>query len=124
MNKLIQQNLFPNDEVRSVAPAGSNALVSSRLSALEEKVFTYLSSDADKKYFKQRIVNYLQGKDKDTLTKTMWDACWLRNDKGYKSNYLYFNERSQRLYLDNDFWEWCKLMWQLAANEIERSNGC
>lgn len=89
-----------------------------RIAALRKQVFCFDSSQADERYFRQRIVSYLNGKDEFTLTKTIWNACWEVNGKGKTSKYLYFNERAQRLYLDRLFWEWAKLMCQLLAEQL------
>lgn len=124
MKELLQMELQFNSDstahIQQVSPTCPKPIVSSRLSVLLECVFVYSESKSDERYFKERIVNYLKGKDEPTLTKTMWNACWVRNDKGLRSKYLYFNEYNQRLYLDKDFWEWCKLYCQLADCELKK----
>lgn len=92
--------------------------VSKRLRALERRVFTFDSSKADLAYFKQRITDWCKEPEYTiSLTKLCWEMTWERNNEGRTCKYLYFNERSQRLYLDNDFFEWVKLI----TGEIERA---
>lgn len=93
--------------------------VSKRLRALEKRVFLWgAESEADKKHFKQRITDWCKEPEYTiSLTKLCWEMTWERNDEGRTCKYLYFNERSQRIYLDNDFFEWVKLI----TGEIERA---
>lgn len=74
---------------------------------LYKKVFIYDSSTADNRYFRQRIVDFVQGKTEGkSFSQFMWGAVWERNDKGYKTKYCHFNEHNQRLSLDKYFYEW------------------
>ena len=120
----MQQSLFENMPMSDAGqPVLLKADVSSRLLSLHKKVFVYDSSEADEKFFRQRIVDYLNGKAEDTLTKTMWYAVWERNDGGKTLMYCDFNEYRQRVYFDKNFWEWAKLMCQKLNEELAMLDG-
>lgn len=120
----MQHSLFENMEPNNPRqPALRQADVSSRLLSLHKKVFVYDSSEADEKFFRQRIVDYLNDKAEDTLTKTMWYAVWERNDGGKTLMYCDFNECRQRVYFDKNFWEWAKLMCQKLNEELAMLDG-
>lgn len=116
----VQLELDVKIDGQPIPPACIYHDVSSRLSKLRKKVFTFATSEKDEKYFINRITNYLLDKDKSTLSEVLWDATWIRNDKGKFCKYLYFNEYIQRLYLDRDFFEWAKLMCNILENELEK----
>ena len=69
--------------------------------------FNFTSSEADEKFFRKAIYNYLRN-PKNGFREMLWYAVYERNNKGETSNYLYFNERNQKLYLDNKFFDWAK----------------
>jgi hypothetical protein len=73
----------------------------------EHKIFKYPSSEADKRYFKQKMYEWLI-KPEGTFTDMIWKMVHDRNNGGYTHKYLHFNEHTQRLRLENDFFEWCK----------------
>ncbi len=94
-----------NGEQYNLANTTSNSEIDTRILKLRKKIFIFDNSQADEKYFKQRIVNYLLDKDLDTLTKVLWDATHIR-----KNRHHHFNEGTQRITLDNSFVEWAQLM--------------
>ena len=100
-----------------------NALVGSRLLSLQKKIFVFDSSPADELMFRKAILEYLLGKREDSLTKTMWLEVWERNEQGKFGKYTYFNERIQKVYLDKDFFEWCKITCQLMNEELAKVGG-
>lgn len=116
----LQLDLEIEYQTKRLPPLALNPDVISRLSKLEKKVFVFDSSEADKKAFKQRIVDYLESKADDTLTKTIWNIVWERNDEGRYLKYCDFNEYRQRVYLDKNFFEWAKLMCQILNEELAR----
>lgn len=93
----------------------------SRLLSLHKKVFVFDSSSADELIFRKAILEYLLGKREDSLTQTMWFEVWERNEQGKYGKYTYFNERIQKVYLDRDFFEWCKIICQLMNEELAKS---
>lgn len=92
--------------------------VSAKLVKLKKRVFTFAGAEADELAFKNRIVEYLNGKAESTLTDTMRNIVWERNSCGKTTKYLYFNERIQRLYLDRNFFEWCKIVCNQLSEEL------
>lgn len=94
-------------------------LINRRLILLKRKVFVFPTSKADQEFFEVRILAYLMGLDKESLSKSCWDMVWVRNNFGESSKYLYFNERTQKLYLDINFFEWAKLTCQLMNEELK-----
>lgn len=86
-----------------------------KLQKLHRKVFVFDTSDADEKIFKITIQNWFIQNSRQSFTQMLWEIIWIRNDKGKFSKYLFFNERSQKLFLDRDFLEWAKL----TLNEME-----
>lgn len=100
-----------------------NALVGSRLLSLHKKVFVFDSSPADELMFRKAILEYLLGKREDSLSQTMWLEVWERNEQGKFGKYTYFNERIQKVYLDRDFFEWCKTTCQLMNEELAKIGG-
>lgn len=89
------------------------------LNRLRRKVFIYAKSDEDELYFRQRIASFLQDKEGyKTFTEVCWNMVWIRNNEGTMSNYLYFNDRSQKLFLDRTFFEWVKLVCRLINEEL------
>jgi hypothetical protein len=82
-----------------------------KIAAARAKVFIYPESDSDERYIRQAIADYLAGKTKhSTLTRAVTQAIWDRNDKGHRSKYMYFNNHSQYLHIDNDTMAWVKLV--------------
>lgn len=89
--------------------------------ALRRKVFVYPSSDADEMHFKQRIVDYLNGKThQKTLTSAMYQVVWERNNKGETLKYMTFNDHQQRVYLSSHFQKWAQRMCSLIEKELEK----
>lgn len=88
------------------------------LQNLEKNVFIYDTSEIDKNIFKNRIVDYLNGKAESTLTETMNQIVWVRNQNGTTLKYKNFNERKQIAYFDRKFWEWCVLVCELISYEL------
>jgi len=88
--------------------------------ALYKKVFVYDSSVADNRFFRQRIVDFLNGNtDGKTFSKFMWAAVWERNDGGKTIKYLDFNEHSHRLDFKPHFYEWMVRTIRKAETELQ-----
>lgn len=96
-----------------------NTLAAIHDDALYCKVFRYESSRADNRYFRQRIVDFLNG---DTGGKTfsqfMFHAVWERNNEGRTLKYCHFNEHTQRVSLDSYFYEWMRRAAIKAEKEL------
>lgn len=88
-----------------------------KLQNLHRKVFIFDTSDADEKAFRITIQNWLMHDSSQSFTQMLWEIIWIRNDKGKFSKYLFFNEHSQKLFLDRHFLEWAKL----TLNEMEQA---
>lgn len=87
---------------------------------LQKRVFIYNSSEADNRYFRQRIVDFLNGKtDGKTFSKFMWAVVWERNNEGKTIKYLDFNEYSQRLDFKPHFYEWMVRTIRKAETELK-----
>lgn len=84
---------------------------------LARRVFTKQSSRADEIYFRQQLFDLVCGRREycDTFTEFLWKIIYERSEGGSKANYLYFNERAQRLYVDWEFQAWA----EKALAEIE-----
>lgn len=74
------------------------------INSLAKKIFIYDSSEADERFFKQALADF---KGDTTLTGYMFKKVWERNAGGTTSKYCFFNERSQKIYLDRTFFKWC-----------------
>jgi len=96
----------------------------STISGLERRVFKYDSSKADKRFFKQKIVDFVREKpDGKSYTQYLIDAIWLRNNKGETTKYMYFNDRIQQLFIDRYFYSWARKMIGFIEEEAERAYG-
>jgi hypothetical protein len=74
---------------------------------LERRVFHYWGrADKDKRYFKKCIVDFLNIPDSRSFTQFMTEAIWRLNGEGQSTKYMYFNNYTQRLYIDKYFHEW------------------
>ena len=89
-----------------------------KIRILEKRVFIFDSSAGDKKAFQNSIITYLKGQGHETLTKTLWNATYIINKEGRHSKYLYFNERFQRLHLNNSFFEWATLTCKVLTKHL------
>ena len=110
---------------------------SKMLKLLKRKVFTYDSSEADERYFRQGITEFFRDLDcgpflhspviwnngpesfKDMLYRLSHD----RNAGGYTTKYMHFSEKSQRVYLDNTFFEWAILVARMIYAELKQMKG-
>ena len=113
---IIEETLFGADDENRQA----EVRVTPRLKQLERRVFTFASSEADRKYFLIEFYKWLKNEcyfegEWKSFTQLLWKLTWVRNDNGKHIKYLFFNEYVQKLYLDRDFYEWAKL----ALNEVE-----
>jgi hypothetical protein len=73
---------------------------------LYKKVFIYDSSQADNRFFRQRIVDFLEGQDDGkSFSKFMFQAVWERNAGGQTLKYCDFNEYHQKVNLNAYFYE-------------------
>lgn len=88
--------------------------------SLQKKVFVYDSSEADNRFFRQRIVDFLNGQTEGkSFSAFMFHAVWERNDKGHKTKYCDFNEHTQRISLNPYFYEWMVRTIRKAETELE-----
>lgn len=87
------------------------------ISRMERKVFKYDSSEADKRFFKEKIVGFVREKPAETYTQFLYNITWLRNNKGETTKYMFFNENEQRVFLDRDFYSWAIKMIALVEQE-------
>lgn len=92
---------------------------------LERKVFIFWESkDADKKYFIDRITQFIctendiEENEWGDWSKYLWTSIWINNDSGKTAKYLYFNERTQKLFIDRDFRKWADLMFDKINEEM------
>lgn len=76
-----------------------------KLARLERIVFDDDDSGAHKTYFKYHLFNYIKNEDYTPFIKYLWNIIWER-DQGKTLHYLYFNERSQKIYVDRVFIKW------------------
>jgi hypothetical protein len=90
--------------------------------ALGMKVFRYPSSEADNRYFRQRIFDFLSGPQTETFSQFMFEAVWERNERGFTLKYCDFNERAQKVNLDPYFYEWMKRTIRKAESELALLN--
>lgn len=88
------------------------------ISQIEPKIFIYPGSQLHKRTLKQAIVQWLKKGKVNDLVREMIDTIWLINDKGKRSMYMHFNEKAQKLYLDNTVKKWCRLVAEQAEFEI------
>lgn len=106
----------------ALPPAIISPVTLSQLNKLKRKVFTFDTSEADERAFKQEIANYLQGNAEQTLTKTLWGIVWERNEKGKYGKYTFFNESSQKVYLDWDFFKWATIICSILNVELAKAD--
>lgn len=107
------------------------------LKVLKRKVFKYDSSEADERFFRERIADFFRGLDYqifldspgswyDSGGKSFKDHLYSmsheRNGGGVTLKYMYFNERRQRVYLDNMFYEWAVLAAKMIYRELKKIN--
>lgn len=85
---------------------------------LYKKVFCFDSSLADNRYFRQKIVEYLAAPS-GTFTQFMFTKIWERNEQGKYLKYCFFDERAQRVRIDNYFYEWMTRTISKAKNELK-----
>jgi hypothetical protein len=90
--------------------------------ALGMKVFRYPSSEADNRYFRQRIFDFLSSPQTKTFSQFMFEAVWERNENGYSLKYCEYNERAQKVNLDPYFYEWMKRTIRKAEAELALLN--
>lgn len=88
------------------------------LAAMERGLFVYPESTSDKRYFKNKLTLFAQGKIDKSLIDFCWEMIWDRNHA--QTKYLYFNERSQRLYVDRKFLEWAKQYCFIAKEQLKQ----
>lgn len=88
--------------------------------ALNKRVFKYDSSEADNRFFRQRIVDFLKNSEGKTFSQFMFEAVWIRNEHGLTLKYCYYDENAQRVRLDNYFYEWMKRTIRKAETELKQ----
>lgn len=82
-----------------------------RIASIEKRIFIYDTSIKDRRYFLQQIAAWLNQKPTiRNLTELSYQMIHAANDNGRTTKYMYFNEKSQRLYIDNTVFEWIKLV--------------
>lgn len=84
---------------------------------LTNRVFTYDSSPADERWFRQRLYELMIGKCElgDSFRQFCWLMIYERNDNGKSCKYLHWNEHTQRLSLAWEFQAWA----EKVCDEIE-----
>jgi hypothetical protein len=83
-----------------------NKLKSFSITQLENKLFSFGTMNADKEYFRKMIFKYIKNDGTRQWSKFLWKIIWIRNEKGKFCKYLFFNEYTQKLHIDQLFWEW------------------
>lgn len=74
-------------------------------------------------YFRKKIHHWLvDDAAQESFSQMLWNAIYEFNGNGKTIKYLYFNERTQRLRIDNDFWAWAKLAIREIEMNIEKIN--
>ena len=77
-----------------------------RIASIEKRIFIYDTSIKDRRYFLQQIAAWLNQKPTiRNLTELSYQMIHAANDNGRTTKYMYFNEKSQRLYIDNTVFE-------------------
>lgn len=88
------------------------------IQALANRVFIFDLSVADERFFRTAFYELVTGKrglgDRGTFPDFLWHLVYELTE-GWSVRYLYFNERSQRLYIDWAFQAWA----EKAVDEIE-----
>lgn len=106
------------------------------LKVYRRKVFTYNSSEGDERFFRQGMVDFLKAmpqplfsENPDTWYHPMTNVSfkqdlinmiWERNGGGVTTRYMHFSDKNQRLYLENTFFEWAKLMAAQILKELKQ----
>jgi len=75
---------------------------------IRKRVFKYPESDADERYFKIWIHQWLcmDIKTRPTWTQALFSMVYKRNNNGEALKYCYFNDYHQRFFLTIDFKKW------------------
>lgn len=103
--------LFPPDDYKYEERSREERLRVAWAKQLEGKVFVYDSSAADRRYFINELTRWVRRDGGiSSLTQCCWHMTWVRNNEGRTSKYLFFNERTQRLFLDRHFFEWVTIV--------------
>lgn len=87
---------------------------------LENRIFKYDSSEGDKRFFKQRIIDFLNSSQEKSFTQFMFEAIHERNGNGMTLKYCFFNEHLQKVFIDKYFYLWMKRMSYLISTELEK----
>lgn len=84
---------------------------------LRKRVFCYDTSEADERFFKLKIAEWLQGTGYQGMRwyAFLMQIIWERNGGGKTVKYMYFNEFQQRLYVDKEFDKWA-----LSIRDIQK----
>lgn len=87
---------------------------------LHKRVFCYDSSVADNRYFRQRIIDFLNGQTEGkSFSAFMFHEIWHRNEAGTTLKYCYFDEHQQRVKIDRYFYEWMTRTIKKAEVELK-----
>jgi|AntRauTorckE6833_2_1112554.scaffolds.fasta_scaffold59670_2 hypothetical protein len=129
MNKKPQLELFKHavseNEFQSIYGASKEEM-EKKLQKLEKQVFIYEMPAADIDFIYESLVSWMQSggiyDDEyfESLKKFAFRMLWYLNDGGKTTKYLYFNERTQRLYVDVKFMAWIRLKAKLVEFNIDR----
>lgn len=89
-------------------------------SQLERKVFIYPTSVSDKRFFKQRIVDFIRDNTPGkSFTQWMYNAVHERNNNGETLKYAVYSEKLQRVFLNKYFYGWMKRNLEKAEKELK-----
>ncbi len=79
---------------------------------LERQVFIHDTSEFDKRFFKQGMVDFLKNNEGKTFHNYIFWLVWVRNEKGTTAKYCWYNPRAGKVYLERRFWKWVELMFE------------
>ncbi len=87
---------------------------------LERTVFDTTTGERDNRNIRIEMFKWLRAEDdRRDFMQMLREAVAKCNGEG-ECKYLYFNEHTQRAYLDNDFLKWAKWVSSLMEDEIEK----
>lgn len=71
-------------------------------------MFIHSSSEADERYFKLKISEWLAGNRHKEWMNMLFEIVHERNGAGLTLKYCYYNDHTQKIYLKSDFVAWAK----------------
>lgn len=113
----LQLNIYIDGKIAEMASVAKND--ARAIKQLTKKIFVYDTSSMDEIAFKNEIVNYLKNQAYPSVKKMAEQIVYKRNENGKYIKYLYFNERTQKVYLDRDVMKWFILMTKAISTIIQ-----